>query len=315
MEYNKIIYGSLLFCAVNCFTSCIDEDLSDCPPLAKDVDILYRIEFSQDVELGFSRDIKSLHLGFWNTPSSLTNEMIFSEDQLPEDMLFRVTLPVDNYSHIAKANCELKDGSHIPFTHNLDEAAVSVPFVLPDTIEAMTYPAYSGTLQMNMNSGTESEHFEILLSTVSSKYEFEVNHPEALKNLRCFISGTKQGYSIWNKLWIDNSKLVTDASVFAENDNAGIQTNFMFYGFPAMAETEASKAVLADDFKWKVYFYSDLNGKTLQHIFTVKQEVSVGRVFNAVFNLTETGGEAVDIDAGVEFDPDWKPGNDFDIEM
>lgn len=102
----NIFYGSCLLLSVLGFTSCIDEDLSDCPPATKDAEILYKLEVAQDVALGFSDEVHSLHLGFWNSPSTLFREDVIPQESLPADMIFRVTIPVDNYSHVAVANGE-----------------------------------------------------------------------------------------------------------------------------------------------------------------------------------------------------------------
>ena len=43
MRQKNIFYGSCLLLSVLGFTSCIDEDLSDCPPATKDAEILYKL--------------------------------------------------------------------------------------------------------------------------------------------------------------------------------------------------------------------------------------------------------------------------------
>ena len=146
------IFKALLFAAVAVsLSSCIDEDLSDCPPATKEAEILYKLEVAQDVALGFSDEVHSLHLGFWNSPSSLFREVVVPQESLPADMIFRVTIPVDNYSHIAVANGENSaDGAYSPFPSNLSEALVSQPTSTADVISATGVPAYVGTLQMNM---------------------------------------------------------------------------------------------------------------------------------------------------------------------
>lgn len=147
MMQKNIFYGSCLLLSVMGFTSCIDEDLSDCPPATKDAEILYKLEVAQDVALGFSDEVHSLHLGFWNTPSSLFREVVVPQESLPADMIFRVTIPVDNYSHIAVANGENSaDGAYSPFPSNLSEALVSQPTSTADVISATGIPAYVGTL-------------------------------------------------------------------------------------------------------------------------------------------------------------------------
>lgn len=309
----NMFFGSLLILATGSLSSCIDEDLSDCPPPAKDVEIIYELKVSQDVSLGYSDEVKSLHLGFWNQPTNLYRELILQKEDIPEDMSFVVTLPVDNYQHIAVANGEQNDGSTLPYAADVNQAMFTYNFLTPDTIPATGQPVYSGKLQMNMEDSFKDEKYEVLLEPVSGKFILHVNHPETLKNTKCFIKGAHQSLMLWEQNWIQNEKIVTDVNAFASVASAS-NTNFSFYALPTYTPS-ASKAEAMQEGWWKVYFYSELNGKIVQHIFTVKEGVKPGDVFEATFNLTEQGGEVIDAEAGVEFNPDWKPGNDFDIEV
>lgn len=305
----NIFYGSCLLLSVMGFTSCIDEDLSDCPPATKDAEILYKLEVAQDVALGFSDEVHSLHLGFWNSPSSLYREDVIPQESLPADMIFRVTIPVDNYSHIAVANGEQSaDGAYSSYPSNLSEALVSQPTSTADVISATGTPAYVGTLQMNMVKGFETDHYEVLLTAASSKYVLHVNRPATLKNMKCYIQGTKQSYAPWDKVWAFNENVRTNASAYGTHGET--TSDFEFYAFPTQVTVQ--RATQMEPGWWKLYFYSELGDKVVEHIFTIKEPVEPGRVFEATFNVTEQGGEAVDVDAGVEFDPDWQPGGDHD---
>lgn len=309
MMQKNIFYGSCLLLSVLGFTSCIDEDLSDCPPATKDAEILYKLEVAQDVALGFSDEVHSLHLGFWNSPSTLFREDVIPQESLPADMIFRVTIPVDNYSHVAVANGEKSvDNSYAPYPANLSEALVEQPTSTADIISATGIPAYVGTLQMNMEKGFETDYYEVLLTAASSKYVLHVNRPATLKNMKCYIQGTKQNYAIWNKVWSFSDKVRTDASAFGMHSET--VSDFEFYAFPTLIP--AMRATPLEPGWWKLYFYSELGDKIVEHIFTIKEPVEPGRVFEATFHVTEQGGEAVDVDAGVEFNPDWKPGGDHD---
>ena len=278
IKAKNIYYGSMLVLAMSGLTSCIDEDMSDCPPFSKEIVITYRLEVAQDVELGFGNEVNSLHLGFWNTPSSLFRERIIPKSEFPQDLIFRVTLPVDNYSHIAMANCEQHDGTHISFPQNLADASLRRKNILPDTIVAAQQPAYTGNLVMNMGMNYDNEMYKVTLLPASSKYVIHIEHPETFGDVKCFIQGTKESYLCWEQVW-------------------------------------PLRAVDSQDGLWKLYVYSTFGDKTMQHIFTVKEPVAAGKVFEGTFVITDEGGESVDVETGVEFDPDWKPGNDFDIEM
>ena len=314
MHKKNILYGSLLLCSAFMPVSCIDEDLSDCPPPAKDVELTYRLEISQDVSLGFSNEVNSLHLGFWDTPTTLYREWMLGKADLPDDMIFRVTIPVDDYSHVAVANSRRADGSYLPYSALLSDAVLSQPYLASDTVAGTSQPMYAGILRMEMKENSEIEHYEVLLKPVSGKYLLHIRHPETLKDMRCYISGTRQSYACWRQEWGTDPDLVTDASSYAATPSTGA-TDFSFYAFPTSTVTGTKVAGDAPAAEWKLYLYSRLGDKTVQHVFTIREGVAPGDVFEATFNVTEQGGEAVDVEAGVAFDPDWKPGNDYDTEM
>lgn len=309
----KIFFGSLLMMVTGGFSSCIDEDLSDCPPPSKDVEISYELKVSQDVSSGFSDEVRSLHLGFWNQPTNLYRELFLEKEDIPNDMRFTVTLPVDNYQHIAMANGEQADGSYLPYASDVNRTVHFYNFLKPDTIPAIGHPAYAGMLQMNMEQSFKNEKYEVLLEPVSGKYVLHVNHPETLKNIKCFLKGNHQKFALWEREWILNDKIVTDASSFA-SIASNTATDFNFYTWPTYTSA-GTKAEALQEGWWKLYFYSELNDKIVQHIFTIKNGVKAGDVFEATFNIYEEGGEAVDVEAGMEFNPDWEPGGDYEIEM
>ena len=103
----------------------------------------------------------------------------------------------------------------------------------------------------------------------------------------------------------------TNASAYGTHGET--TSDFEFYAFPT--QVPAMRATPLEPGWWKLYLYSELGDKIVEHIFTIKEPVEPGQVFEATFNVTEQGGEAVDVEAGVEFDPDWEPGGDFEIEM
>lgn len=313
--HKNIFYGSLLLCSLWSMTSCIDEDLSDCPPPAKEVDITYRLELSQDVSLGYSNEMNSLHLGFWNTPVSLFRERMMKKEELPANLLFRVTLPIDNYSHVAVVNTAQDDGTLLPFAEKLTDVAVAMPLIKPDTVSAGRLPVYTGTLRMKMEENHKSENYEVLLKPMSGKFVLHIEHPETLKDMKCLIRGTQQKFSCWEQFWAYDSKLVTDATEFRLQKTPE-KTDFTFYAMPTLPASGGTRVGAAPEAgEWKLYLYSTLGEKIIRHVFTIHEAVQPGRVFEATFLVTEEGGEAVDVEAGMEIDTDWKPGNDFEEDI
>ena len=123
------------------FASCIDEDLSNCPGPCGDLTIRYVIQQTDSIDPAFDVGIRSLHAGFWASDGTLYEEYILGEDELPADMLFEITLPADDYSHIVTANCERNDGQHRLFDDDIQAVSFEQPYAGTDTIEAMSRAA------------------------------------------------------------------------------------------------------------------------------------------------------------------------------
>ena len=87
------LYKVFLFAVVSAgFSSCIDEDLSDCPPEEREISILYRIEAEHDVDNGFDAELHDLRLGFWTSPSSLYTEAYIEEKDFHKNVRVRIDL-------------------------------------------------------------------------------------------------------------------------------------------------------------------------------------------------------------------------------
>ena len=135
-------------------TACVDEDLSDCPPNVemREITVSYQIDLQHGVDPEFEAELLSLHLGFWNSPQNLYRDLVFQPEDMPEELFFKVTLPVDNYDHLAVANHNndrVGGGLHT-FDNVLEDVVVDETPISPDTVKALAYPPFSGVLSMRM---------------------------------------------------------------------------------------------------------------------------------------------------------------------
>lgn len=300
------------------FSACIDEDLSDCPPKEKDVLVDYQIDLTHEIDHDYDARLQTLHLGFWDSQAHLFREVYFNEENMPAELVFTVTLPVKNYEHIAIANHDKGEGqrAYESFPHDITSVIIAETPYAPDTIRALAVPPFVGSEPMYMADNPDQTRYSVLLRPITAKLNIRVNHPQTLKNVRCMIRNTKAGYNCWNKTFIENDRLVTDAGSMAQPNADGTATDFTFYAYPTLVAEAAQIAGRATQAgEWKLYFYSDCGDKVIQHVFTVEKALEAGRVFDGEFVITEQGGEAVNVDASVEIDTDWNPGDDFDQEI
>lgn len=297
-------------------TACVDEDLSDCPVDVemREITVSYQIDLEQGLDPEFDNELQSLHLGFWNSPQNLYRDLVFQPEDMPEELFFKVTLPLDNYDHLAVANHNddpVGGGLHT-FDNVLEYMAVEETPIAPDTIKALTYPPFVGRLSMQMEEEAEN-HYTVWMSPVVGKVKLHVNHPVNLKNIKCYLSRVKQGFLCWEGAYISNERLRTDATDRKVTETEKL-TEFVFYCYPSKSN-EVYRRAADESGQWKLYFYSECGNRIVQHIFTVEDPIEAGRVLDATFNITEDGGEAINVAAGVEINTDWKPGNDYDEEM
>ena len=256
------LWGRLVGALCLLFASCIDEDLSKCPGPCGDLTIRYVIQQTDSIDPAFDVGIRSLHAGFWASDGTLYEEYILGEDELPADMLFEITLPADDYSHIVTANCERNDGQHRLFDDDIQAVSFEQPYAGTDTIEAMSRAAYLGTLDIDLNN-TERTLYEVPLRPMVAKLELTVNYAQTLSNIRCYIGNTKAGWMCWAGTAIDNERLVTDATQLA-SDVADSTKLYAFYAFPTVVDPpvpvtmlDAKPRATEEAGEWKLFFLSD----------------------------------------------------------
>lgn len=318
MKMKKYISFVMVGLLTHLLSACIDEDLSDCPPKEKEVMVDYQIDLTHEIDPDYDARLQTLHLGFWDSQEHLYKEIYFGSGDMPEELVFTVTLPVKNYEHIAIANHD-KDGisgEYEPYPNDISQVKISENPYAPDTIKALKYPPFVGSEPMYMADEPDKTHYSVLLHPVTARVNIMVNHPATLTNTRCFLANTKAGYACWTNAFLINDKLITDATDFKTEESNAELTRFSFYSYPTVVAEFAKSGTKADtEGAWKLYFYSDCGDKIVQHIFTVREPLEAGRVFNGEFTITEQGGESVDVDASVTIDTDWTPGDNFDQDI
>lgn len=290
------------------FSACINEDLSDCKPKQQEISLTYQIDLEHDISEGFDDEINSLHLGFWNAPDVLYSEPLFNGEEVPLNHTLKVTLPLDTYWHIATANCG-REGKHFAYPQEIESFNIVQPTVREDTVKAMSQALYLGKQRMEIER--EDRDFVVTLHPVVGKVVLHVQHAPTLQHIRCYLTNGTQAYYAWTDSWTTNANQVVDVQPFEKTVTADSK-DYVFFTMPTLAESVLSRA---DDTCWKLYFYSELNGKTIQHLFRVKQHIEAGRVFEGSFRISEQGGEAIDVVAGVEIDTNWTPGHGFDQDL
>jgi hypothetical protein len=313
----KYLYIAMMAISVaGWMTSCIDEDLSGCPPPQEDIEIVYRIVLTEQHDSGFYKTIESVHLGFWNGPSSLYSEQTLSEEELPDDMTFRFTLPLQSYSHIAMANChdDVLGGEHLSFGDYIEDVVIEPVHNDGDTIKAMSVPFYSGTLNLSIDTHMGDTSFKVDLFPAVGKMAITVLHDEEVSDLRVCVQGTKAGFRPWGRDYIEDPDLIVLATVadFCTNNEA-TEKLLEFYTFPtALDDSVQVRKAPAEKDGWTLIFFGEYEGKTVRNAYTIDEQLLPGRIYRNVFQFYVDDDN---VEAGVEVDVDWKPGSGHDVDI
>lgn len=249
------------------------------------------------------------------------SETILEDSQVPDDRTFIVTLPRDKYDHIVTANCQKETGTgsyHATYAALMDDVVIEQPALNDTSIRAMSRPTYAGYLQLPIEERDCNTHFTVELYPVMSKMELVVRHSDHLSNIRCHVRGTLAGYRCGMRDYVSEENFVTVADEFLRTIETGKET-FQFYTFPTAAGVSPIKTAQpapsdSGEGLWQIIFLADgeKDGKKGTHTYTckIKEHVYAGEVYRLEIDLDRT-----DVEAGVEVDTDWKPGNIHDEEI
>lgn len=302
-------------------TSCINEDLSDCPVPADvaNVELIYQVEPADDGDFLGGCTTSSLHLGFWDTPATLFAEQQLSGDDVPADLIYSVALPRKDYDHLAMLNCaNVVDDTHTSMPQSIADVLLVQKTVSKDTVPAMTAPVYTGLAELplsQLEAGSDVA-YRVMLAPRVARMMLNVKHSDYLCNLRCYVEGSKQGYYPYTGQWIDDPALRVDATGTALI-NGEDETYFWFYTFPTSVNPRGKQAGdTGNDEPWTLHLYADYpdEDRTIKYTYTISQQARAGEVLRAIFVITDTTASS-NIGAGVEIDIDWEPGLGYEVEM
>lgn len=314
----KICSLILIAAAASGLASCIDEDMSNCPPLMQDMEILYRVGFEQPSDPAFDTELSALHTGFWRTADTLAHEDVRLKAELPADLTFRFTLPRHEYTHLATANCWHNASAEQHFDSRFANVVIACPEISPDTIAAMQRPMYAGLLAIPKDTcRCDYRSYQVTLYPISSKMEITLTSTEGVTNIRAVVAGTKAAYRPADDSFIANPALRTAVPTSMVKPLDTDSVLLAYYTFPTQVGTsdssaDPSLAPTSSPARWTLTFFGEYGGKTIMNRRTVEYDLYPGQVYRNSFHFY---ADDTDVETGVEVDLDWKPGGDHDIEI
>lgn len=303
------------------FTSCIDEDLSDCPPdvpSGRMITIEYEVQ-AQAISDAFEGTITTLDVGFWETPVTLTHSDHITSNEMP-DNIYKVTVPLKSYNHMALANVSsssIHQKSESPFETEMELSELRLKHTEDGYIPPVGSEIFIGHLVMNLNEIEEEEtdvRYHVPLYPCVSMIEMQVLYPENYKNVRAYIEGTACCYKMATKTYEYDDNLLLDLNddVTSQDDT---QSSYACIAFPCSGAkiTKSDGENLPEEYYWKAVFRVDREGRTDQIIYYVSDpslDIREGQLVRAVFDL----GKA-DTTTGVVIDTNWEPGGEYNPEI
>ena len=333
MRYMKRLFGGCaVLASVVLFTSCIDEDLSDC---GLDYAIDYKMQLSlslQDVldkefvtadekvlagmlreDLGsvLSDRAQKLDISFYE----VDNEKLSKHSvMMPNANQLSVTFYMDrgDYHNIALASTSTDGDLNISGSSLYQSISLRQPET--DTVDVHSSALYMGYEKLTVEN--QSGRFFVPLYMQNSVPVLVVNKNNSpARTVGAYVCHTASGLMCADSVFIyQNTPVVR--TVYNE---AGNLVSYHSVCFPSADEAGVRSGDTSDSegSLWEMELYTQLpDGKYVKNILYMKEPLQAGMMKVIKVKLTDEGEVVSDNpEVGVSVELDWKPGGDFDIEM
>lgn len=318
------------------FGSCIDEDLSEC---GANFAVEYRMELSTSLRLSMDEQLTSpaekelaaalkKNLSHILTDKARFMDLSFFEtnkggvakhlELRPEANTLSMTIYLDrgNYDNMALAATSMTDGLRIAESGNYQ--TISLRQEDADTVDAHSAALYRGATHMAI-SANESDRFYVPLYMQNAVPVLVINPDNSQAQvLGTYVRGMSTGMRCADSVFVMDRPAVNRTV----RTQAGGLMAFHTVCFPSGSQTEeisrqADNPENTEGDEWQIDVYTRLpQGKYVKNVLHVKNPLLAGEMQIIKVKLTEEGEvTADDPEVGISVELDWKPGNDFDVEM
>lgn len=333
MRYMKRLFGGgAVLASVVLFTSCIDEDLSDC---GLDYAIDYKMQLSlslqdeldkefvtadervlaemlrEDLDDVLSDRAQQLDLSFYDVDDETLSK---HSTMTPNANQLSATFYMDkgNYHNIALASTSTEEEMNI-LGHS-DYSSLGLHHPEADTVDAHVSALYMGYEQLTVEN--QSGRFFVPLYMQNSVPVLVVNKNNSpARTIGAYVCSTAHGLMCADSVFVyENSPVVRTIC-----NDAGNLVAYHSVCFPSVDEAEMRSGGTSDSegSLWEMELYTQLpDGKYVKNILYMKEPLQAGMMKVIKVKLTDEGEVVSDNpEVGVSVELDWKPGGDFDIEM
>lgn len=317
------------------FTSCIDEDLSDC---GVDFAVEYRMELSTSLRMSIDEQLTSpaekelaaalkRNLADILTDKARLMDLSFFEagngsvakhlEMKPDANTLAMTIYLDrgDYDNIALA--ATGDPGKIRIVGGNNYKTLALQQDEADTIDAHSTALYRGYTRMAVSN--QSGRFYVPLymqNAVPVLVVDPANSPAQV--VGAYTRGMASGMRCADSVFVVSKPAV----IRTRRTEAGGLIALHSVCFPSADQAEQQMRVNdgydeEEGSLWQMDLYTRLpDGKYVKNILYIKNSLLAGEVQIIKVKLTEGGEVTVENpEVGVSVELDWKPGHDFDVEM
>lgn len=307
------------------FSSCIDEDMSDC---GTDYTVNYQVRLHTNMQTEISSELSApgeqavarrLEQALADIFSDVACDLdinFYVDNRLAHheahqinaaNASFTIYLKAEDYRHLAWTN--VAANPVLTLSGQDTDRQVKIANVPNDTIDGHSHGLFTARKDMAVKS--ESYTFTVPLYMQNSATALVINrNGVAADDIRGYVVGLANDFSVNDSTYHHDR---TTAVRTIRMDEGGY-TCLHTAGFPS-SDDMRSRAGEADGI-WSYHVYVAVNGKITETKLYVREPLKAARLKIIKANLNPDGSVTTEApEVGVSVTLDWKPGGDYEIEI
>ena len=334
------------------FSSCIDEDLDDCPPAEKDFRVEYEVRLVTNMELELNTVLstnteielaKRLRNELRNVFRNFAHDVDLSFYDLEDDHIrshhethimdaeqasYALMLPVSNYLHLAVANIGEEPLVRLQDDH--EAGLISLQQMRADTIETQQTGLFTARLPMIMTGLDQTFDVHLYMANCASSLVVDPGNVK-VKDMEVYMTDLADGFAIRDSVYHYATQAPTIRARQMENTGSDLLCWYAVH-FPTRDYSELPDEVIPDEAYQatgratlpapegaisRVYVnITTENGVRTHYLFYTMAPMKASTLNILKFRLNDIGGlETMDPDVVMSMDYTWREGASYTPEM
>ena len=265
----------------------------------------------------FSGYANDLEMDFYSLDGRDELRHHFSEIVNGKQKTFTLTIPLEDYQHLAVVNVAGNNSMTLSGTQHA--ATMHLEEVESDTIESHATSVYSARLPLMLQNIKQDTKFDVHLYMVSCAVALAVSdsskntHPVLSKML---VTGTATGFNVNDSTYSYNRPRVVRAEKVIDRCYAALLLPSRD-SLEIAAAPDRAESMKADDSLWQIKAYTQLpDGKVTETVLSIKHPLKASTLEIIKVSLKDDGSlvPEQESEVSVSVTLDWKEGNQFDID-